>query len=81
MKLNSTQLADATAKGFKVPLKPHSLSGFAEAVYDDNSYTDVCNCLTAAPDKTDMKTWDITVAEWRSAQVLAIENAMYWAAE
>lgn len=81
MRITTEQLADAISRGFVMPDTPHTLDGFAEACYDGNSYADLKDCMTAEPDKTDMETWGIGKSEWRNAQRMAIENAMYWAAE
>lgn len=49
-----------------------SLGGFAEACYDQNKVDELVEALTGPADSSDMETWSIDAAEWRSA----IEQAL-----
>jgi hypothetical protein len=45
---------------------------FAAACYDQNSIADLEQCLINGPDKTDMRTWNITAGEWMEQIQLAL---------
>lgn len=74
MQITDAEYADALTLGFKPYW--HKLSGFAEACYNMNRYTEIKNCLTADVDESDCKEWDIDADDWREAQKHAIELAM-----
>ena len=75
MKLTKAQYLDSLARGFQP--RSHNLEGFAEAVFNDNTYDEVKDCRQAAVDQTDMLEWSIDDAEWRDAQQRAIEQALF----
>lgn len=75
MEINSKQLEQLKTNGLTAQC--HNLEGFSEAVYDQNNFDDICNFETDDADDTDLKTWSITVGEWRAAQRHALECAMY----
>ena len=45
---------------------------FAAACFDGNSIEDLENALVGDADKTDMKAWDISAAQWREQIQLAL---------
>lgn len=45
---------------------------FAAACYDQNSISDLEAALAGEPDQTDMGTWGLSAAEWRSQIKLAL---------
>lgn len=74
--LNQSQYNTLVAKGLKA--QDHSLSGFAEACYDDNSYEDLVAALDNEADATDCETWNINAEEWGDSIKQSLEVAMYW---
>lgn len=74
--LNQSQYNTLVAKGLKA--QDHSLSGFAEACYDYNTYDDLVTALDNDADPADCKAWDIDTQEWRESIKQALELAMYW---
>ncbi len=47
---------------------------FAEAVFDQNTKEEIIESLKeGTPDKTDMKNWGLTPAQWREELELALE--------
>lgn len=74
--LNQAQYNTLVNKGFKA--QDHSLSGFAEACYNDNSYEELVTGLDDGANNVDCKAWDITAQEWKESIKQALEVAMYW---
>lgn len=74
--LNQAQYNTLVAKGLKA--QDHSLSGFAEACYDDGSFEDLVTALDSEADTTDCKAWDIDAQDWKESIKQALEVAMYW---
>lgn len=74
--LNQAQYNTLIAKGLKA--QDHSLSAFAEACYDSNSYENLLAALDNEADTTDCKDWDISAEEWKESIKQALEVAMYW---
>ena len=74
--LNQSQYNTLVTKGLKA--QDHSLSGFAEACYDDNSYEDLVAALDNEADATDCETWNISAEEWGDSIKQSLEVAMYW---
>lgn len=76
MELSKKEYSELVKSGLKS--SDSSLSPFAEACYDSNSYDELKNFSNDEPDDADMKTWDISDGEWRDCQKEALELAMYY---
>lgn len=74
--LNQAQYNTLVTKGLKA--QDHSLSGFAEACYDDGSFEGLVTALDSEADTTDCKNWDVSAEEWKESIKQALEVAMYW---
>lgn len=75
MKLSKDQFDDLAAQGLRP--QNHDLQGFAEAVYDTNSFMEAVETLSGSPDKSDMQAWGINADQWRTAVQKALETAMF----
>lgn len=73
--LNKAQYLTLANKGLKS--SDESISGFAEACYDDNSFEDLVTGLDAKADATDCKAWSISAEEWKDGIKQALQLAMY----
>ena len=74
--LNKSQYNAILSKG--VQAQDHSLTGFAEACYDDNTYEDLVTALDSEANVIDCKAWDITAQEYKESIKQALEVAMHW---
>ena len=74
--LNQAQYNTLVTKGLKA--QDHSLSGFAEACYDDGGFEELVTALDSEADTIDCKAWDIDAQGWKESIKQALEFAMYW---
>jgi hypothetical protein len=74
MKLTFDQYDSLTALVYPAE---HKLTGFAEACFEQNSPSELCNFAAAPADRADMDSWNITQAQWRIAQRQALEHACW----
>tara|TARA_R110000822_G_scaffold204748_1_gene341404 strand:- start:2114 stop:2416 length:303 start_codon:yes stop_codon:yes gene_type:complete len=74
MKLTFDQYDSLTALVYPAQ---HILAGFAEACFEQNSPSELCNFQAAPADKADMDAWLITESQWRIGQRQALEHACW----
>ena len=65
---------DATEHGFDADNGP--AEKFADACFNWNTYDEIADYATAAPDEADMANHGITEQEWVDGQRMALELAM-----
>ncbi len=79
-KTTQKELATELAKQLRLEPQQHSLSGFAEACFNDCSLAELVEAYQRdSADETDCKAWQMTAEQSRAAIAHALEFALFLA--